>query len=174
MTASRPPPFRPVAQAIGMSRDGRLVRLVPMTAGLAEAIGPGLAAIDPWARVGYAAERMTGFLAATETGAQRYAVLVDDEPAGTVVVRDPWLHGPYLHLIGLLPAFHGLGIGGRALDWMEAEARGRYRNLWLCVSEFNDSARRLYERHGFELAGRLDDLVFDGLVELLMRRRIFE
>jgi len=173
VTGNRPPPFRPVAQAIGMSRDGRLVRLVPMSASLAEAIGPGLAAIDPWARVGYAAERMTGFLAATETGAQRYAVLVGDQPAGTVVIRDPWLHGPYLHLIGLLPPFHGLGIGSRALDWMDAEVRGRYRNLWLCVSEFNDNARRLYERNGFVLAGRLDSLVFDGLTELLMRKRLF-
>ena len=173
MTGNRPPPFRPVAQAIGMSRDGRLVRLVPMSASLAEAIGPGLAAIEPWARVGYVPERMTGFLAATETGAQRYAVLVGDEPAGTVVIRDPWLHGPYLHLIGLLPPFHGLGIGSRALDWMDAEVRGRYRNLWLCVSEFNDNARRLYERNGFVLAGRLDSLVFDGLTELLMRKRLF-
>jgi ribosomal protein S18 acetylase RimI-like enzyme len=115
---------------------------------------------------------MAGFLAATEVGAQRYAVLVADEPAGTVVIRDPWLHGPYLHLIGLLPPFHGLGVGSRVLDWMEAEAQGRYRNLWLCVSEFNDGARRLYERHGFALAGRLDSLVFDGLTELLMRKRI--
>ncbi len=173
MTSARPAPFRPVAQAIGMSRDGRLVRLVPMTASLADAVGPGLAGIDPWARVGYAPERMTGFLAATESGAQRYAVLVADEPAGTVVIRDPWLHGPYLHLIGLLPPFHGLAIGSRALDWMDAEARGRYRNLWLCVSEFNDGARRLYERHGFALAGRLDSLVFDGMTELLMRKRLF-
>ena len=55
---------------------------------------------------------------------------------------------------------------------MEEEARGRYRNLWLCVSEFNSEARRLYERQGYELAGRLDSLVFDGLDELLMRKRL--
>lgn len=173
MSTDRPAPFRPVAQAFGMSRDGALLRLMPMTAASANVLGPALAAIDPWARVMRSSEQMTNFLAATEQGATRYAIHVENEIAGTLVVRNPWLHGPYLHLIGLLPEFHGRGVGSAALNWLEGEARGRYRNLWLCVSEFNGNARRLYERHGFVLAGQLDSLVFDGLDELLMRKRLF-
>ncbi len=172
MSNARPAPFRAVAQAMGMSRDGALLRLLPMTTAAAHMLGPALAAIDPWARVIRTSEPMTNFLAATEAGATRYAIHIGDDLAGTLVVRNPWLHGPYLHLIGLLPAFHGRGVGSAALTWLESEARGRYRNLWLCVSEFNSDARRLYERQGYVLAGRLDDLVFDGNSELLMRKRL--
>lgn len=172
MTVTRPGPFRPIDQTIGLRRDGSLLRVAPMTPEWAAVLGPGLAAIDPWARVNYTGAQMTNFLAQTEAGAQRYAIIAGDEIAGTIVIRNPWLHGPYLNLFGLLPAFQGRGIGTAALGWMEEEARGRYRNLWLCVSEFNSEARRLYERQGYELAGRLDSLVFDGLDELLMRKRL--
>ena len=74
---------------------------------------------------------------ATETGATRYQIIANDQPAGVLVMRNPWLHGPYLHLLGLLPAYHRRGIGDIALRWIEAEAQGHFRNLWLCVSAFN-------------------------------------
>lgn len=173
MSDPRPPPFRAVAHGIGQTRDGALIRLLPMTPAAAAILGPGLAAIDPWARVRFPADAMTGFLAASEPGAVRYEVRIEDALAGALVVRLPWLHGPYLHVIGLLPQAQGRGVGARALHWLEAEARGRYRNVWLCVSAFNADARRLYERMGYTVAGRLDDLVYDGLDELLMRKRLF-
>lgn len=172
MNLERPDPFRPIGHDLGVARDGAAVRLAAMTPDAAAVLGPGLAAIDPWARVSYAGDAMTRFLSATEPGAVRYAITVDAGVAGALVVRNPWLHGPYLNLIGLLPPFHGRGVGSLALRWMEAEARGRSRNLWLCVSEFNVAARHLYEREGYVLAGRLDSLVFDGLTELLMRKRL--
>lgn len=172
MSAPRPP-FPAEPGPIGAARDGRLVALAPMTPGAARDLGSTLATIDPWARAGIPAERMRAFLAAAEDGARRYQIVCASVPAGVLVVRTPWLHGPYLNLIGLVPAFHGQGIGSIALDWLDAEARGHYRNLWLCVSTFNDGARRLYERHGYRLAGVLDDLVFDGLDEHLMRKRLF-
>ena len=172
MTRARLDPFRPVAQAIGMSRDGALVRLVPMSTDLAADLGAALAAIDPWARVALGPETMTRFLAATESGAVRYAIQLDDAVAGALVVRHPWLHGPYVQLIGLKPAFQGRGLGEVALRWLESEVKDRFRNVWLCVSAVNGDAQRFYERHGFMLAGRLDSLVFDGFDELLLRKRV--
>lgn len=157
---------------IGSTPQGCLVALGPMTADAAAIVGAGLAAIDPWARVGRTASAMQSFLAQVETGAKRYQIGYDGQLAGTLVVRDPWLHGPYLHLIGLLPPYPGKGIGGLVLQWFENEARGRYRNLWLCVSDFNTNARRLYERQGYTLAANLDGLVFDGMSECLMRKPI--
>ena len=168
----RRPPYQPVTHDLPNARDGTKLRLEVMTPAAANVLGPGLAAIDPWARVNYSAAHMTNFLAATETGATRYQIVADDKPAGVLVMRNPWLHGPYLHLLGLLPAYHRRGIGDIALRWIEAEAQGHFRNLWLCVSAFNTEAHKLYTRHGYELAGRLDSLVFDGLDELLMRKRL--
>ncbi len=169
----RPPAFRSIAHDLGRDRNGTAVQLMPMSPAAAKILGPGLAAIEPWARVGFPAATMTAFLAASEAGAVRYQITVGDVAAGVLVIRHPWLHGPYLQLIGLLPPFHRRGIGEQALDWIESEARGRFRNLWLCVSAFNTDARRLYERQGYTLAGRLDDLVYEGLDELLMRKRLF-
>jgi len=56
---------------------------------------------------------------------------------------------------------------------MEREARAAgERNLWVAVSEINTDAQRLYERHGFIQAARLDDLACDGRTEILMRKRL--
>jgi ribosomal protein S18 acetylase RimI-like enzyme len=140
----------------------------------AKSLGEGLAAIDPWARAGRTAEQMAAFIGRFEEGARRYRITCAGERAGVMVVRSPWLHGPYLHLIGLLPEYQGHGVGEVALGWLEAEARlGQFRNLWLCVSDFNTRARSLYERQGFAVAGHLDGLVLDGLNEFLMRKKLF-
>lgn len=166
-------PFPPEPGIIGHTRDGAQVALRDMTPKAAAILGPSLAAIDPWARAGYDGAKLAAFFARGEEAAPRYRILCGESLAGAMVVREPWLHGPYLNLIGLLPPFHGAGIGSLTLDWMEARARGAgNRNLWLCVSSYNDAARRLYERHGFRLTARLPDLALDATEELLMRKRL--
>ena len=75
-------------------------------------------------------------------------------------------------MFAVLPAHQKRGIGARVLAWYESEARGHFRNLWLCVSGFNPDAQRLYRQHGFEHVATLDGLVRDGDDELLMRKRL--
>lgn len=166
------PPYPDEPGPIGTTRKGMAVSLSAMTTEASRLLGPALAAIDPWARAGISGDRLGEFFARSEAGASRYKVLAGGELAGVMVVRLPWLHGPYLHFLGLLPAFHSQGIGSVALDWLEAEAQGRFRNLWLCVSSFNSGARAFYEAHDFKLTAPLEDLVFDGQNELLMRKRL--
>ncbi len=166
----RPYPVEP--GLIGRTPEGTAVTLAAMTPAAAKALGAGLAAIDPWARANISAERMANFLASHEDTAPRYQILTNGEPAGVIVVRHPWLHGPYLHLLGLLLGFQGRGIGDIVLGWFEREAHGNYRNIWLCVSSFNVNAQRFYEAHGFQHAACLESLVFDGADELLMRKRL--
>jgi ribosomal protein S18 acetylase RimI-like enzyme len=143
-----------------------------MTPEQAHVLGAALAAIDPWARFGTQVERLQGFLATVEANAPRFQVRYGGEVAGVIVVRHPWLHGPYLNLLGLLPAYQARGIGARLLDWFEVEARGQFRNLWLCVSSYNTGAQRFYATHGYEVAACLDALVKDGFDEILMRKRL--
>jgi ribosomal protein S18 acetylase RimI-like enzyme len=54
------------------------------------------------------------------------------------------------------------------LEW--AKDRG-YQQVELGVTEGNDTARKLYLRHGFEPTGEWEDLIsFPGLrIELMMR-----
>ena len=158
---------------IGTARDGTAVILAGMTPDAAAALGSGLAAIDPWARVDYGSARFARFLDAREDGAQRYRIDAAGALAGAMVVRNPWLAGPYLNTLGLLPGCSGRGIGDVVLTWFETEARhAKARNIWLCVSSFNAGAQRFYRTHGFERTASFDNLAFDGFDEILMRKRL--
>src|SRR5262249_3711817 len=83
----------------------------------------------------------------------------------------PWLAGPYLQMLAVLPTHQNHGIGGRLLAWFEDEARLHFRNLWLCVSAFNIDAQRFYARHGYVHLATLHDLMRAGDGELRLRKR---
>jgi ribosomal protein S18 acetylase RimI-like enzyme len=166
-----PRPFRTERYQIGPSRDGQPVMLDPMTEAGADALGPQLAAFGPWAHYAFGADRMTAGLKRRD-GAAVYQIACGPDLAGAAVILSPWLAGPYLQLLAVLPEHQGRGIGARVVAWLEAEARGHFRNLWLCVSGFNAGAQRFYRDHGFEVVATLDGLVRDGDDELLMRKRL--
>ena len=42
--------------------------------------------------------------------------------------------------------------------------------MFLCVSDFNRGALRLYQRLGYELVGALPDFLVSGSAELLLRK----
>lgn len=56
----------------------------------------------------------------------------------------------FLNSIAVLPSERGQGVGQALLKEVLARARrADFRNVTLMVWEGNESARRLYERHGF-------------------------
>lgn len=138
----------------------------------AELLGAAFASMEPWSGYGLSAEGLAAFLGRSEPGCVRFAIRHGGEIAGAIIVREPWLLGPYLQFLALLPGQQGKGLGKAALDWMASRAPRGTRNLWLCVTASNTLARAFYERHGFEHAAVLSDLVADGTDELLMRRRM--
>lgn len=145
----------------------RLVALEPEAcAGLAASI----ASIPPWSDIGYPAEALARSLGSAD-GAARYRIEAAGVTAGAVSVRHPWLKGPYLELLAILPPHQGQGIGSFVLDWFEREAlRHGARNLWVCASSFNGRALDFYQRHGFRAAATLPGLVANGYDEILMRK----
>lgn len=149
-------------------QGGRLVALEPS---FAATLAAAIVAMPPWSAMAYPAEAMTRFLAATGDGASRYVVEVDGVEAGAVSIRFPWLKGPYLELLAVLPPFQRRGIGAGILDWFEREASGLgARNLWVCASSFNADGLRFYQRHGFRPTATLPGLVADGYEEVLLRK----
>jgi GNAT superfamily N-acetyltransferase len=148
--------------------QSRLVALeLASCASLAEAI----VATPPWSVMNYPAAAMARFLAASGDGASRYVVEAGGMEAGAVSIRFPWLKGPYLELLALLPRFQGQGIGASILAWFEQEAvRLDARNLWVCAASFNAGALRFYGRHGFRPAATLPGLVADDFDEILLRK----
>jgi ribosomal protein S18 acetylase RimI-like enzyme len=162
-----PPGNEPYGAA---SYDLGPVRLTPVTAEDADALGAGLATIDPWRRMGYAAGTLSGYLTRPDPAARRFAIRANGTLAGAISVRDPWLRGPYLELLGLLTHAQGQGAGRAAMDWFEAEAPPGAGNLWVACSAFNTGALAFYKRHGFVEAAALEDLVFTGFAEILLRK----
>ena len=90
-----------------------------------------------------------------------------------MMLRHPWLLGPYLPMLAVLPAYQGQRVGDALLRWYESTARaGKVRNIWLCVSGVNVAAQRFYRAHGWQQVCTIDGLVSDGEDELLMRKLI--
>ncbi len=127
--------------------------------------------MPPWSVTGTSAEAITRYLAAEGDGARRYVIDIGGAPAGAAALRYPWLKGPYLELLALLPKHQGQGIGAAFLRWFEEEARRHEaRNLWVCASRFNAGALAFYRRHGFAETAALPDLVASGFDEILLRK----
>jgi GNAT superfamily N-acetyltransferase len=130
-----------------------------------------MASMDPWRRLGYGVSALQRYLVTDSPALVRHEIAVEGECAGVVAVRAPWLRGPYLELLAVLPAHQGRGIGAAVLRWLEAEAAPA-RNLWVMVSAFNEGARRFYARHGFVEVGAVPGLVREGFDEVLMRKAL--
>lgn len=166
-------PFVPEPHTIGVLKDGTILALAPMTEAGAAVLGPAIASIGPWAHYNFDQQRMQASLLVTGDGAIRYELLADDVPSGVVIIRSPWLAGPYLQILAVLPTLQGKGAGAMILKWYEQTAMAaRMRNVWLCVSSFNVDAQRFYQRFGYTLVGHIHDLMRDGDDELLMRKNL--
>jgi ribosomal protein S18 acetylase RimI-like enzyme len=82
----------------------------------------------------------------------------DDEPADPILKPYEELEIPgsfYICALALLPGFRGRGVGTKMLSIAREQAHERgFDTLSLLVFEQNEAAVRLYERNGFEVAGR--------------------
>jgi diamine N-acetyltransferase len=166
------PPFRADRYRLRPLPDGRTLALARFAAAAADVLGPATAAFGPWAHYGFDGRNIAAAFKSRTEGIYRFQLECNDELAGAIVVVCPWLAGPYLQMLAILPAHQNLGIGARVLAWYEDEARAQFRNVWLCVSGFNVPAQRFYQAHGYTLAATLDGLMRDGDDELLMRKRL--
>ncbi len=150
--------------------DGGTLR--PPTAADAAPLALMLAAMDPWARLGYSAAALERYLGREDAALTRWIVGRHGETAGVLALRSPWLRGPYVELFAILPPHRGHGLGGTVMDWAAKGAAEIAPNLWACVSDFNAPARAFYARHGFAEMGPLDGLVMPGSAEILLRKRL--
>lgn len=126
---------------------------------------------DPWITLGRGLEKCRAACECAE-----YLLLVAHcagEPCGFILLDPRGVAGsPYIASIATAERFRGRGIGTLLLAEAEARFRQSARYIFLCVSDFNRDARRLYERHGYEAVGELKDYVIDGASEILMRKRL--
>ena len=144
--------------------------LRPLGADDAPLLGAACAAIDPYRRLGMSATGLAAYLMRDDL--HRYTVIHEDRLAGVLVVRAPWLRGPLIEMLAVLPAAQGLGLGRQIIAWAAAQARPATANLWCTVSDFNQSARHFYANCGFVEVCRLPELVTADAAEILLRLRL--
>lgn len=134
----------------------------------ADTIATACAGFDPYLTLSYRPETLAGYLTRPDPSLERHAVMVEGKLAGVVALRRPWLRGPLIEMLALLPEAQGRGLGSLILDRCKTEAG---KNLWATVSDFHQPARRFYTRAGFEEICSLPGIVDESREEILLRWR---
>jgi len=138
----------------------------PLAAGEAEILAAALIGFDPYQRLGYEAATLVHYFTRPDPSLDRFAIETDGRLQGILCLRRPWLRGPLIETLALLPEAQGKGLGSQVIGRAQSEAG---RNLWATVSEFHLPARRFYARHGFVELSRLPGLIEAGEAEILLR-----
>jgi len=157
-------PFAPVPH------DLSGCRLRPLIAADAAPLAAALVELDPWRTLGYGAAALAAYLGRDDSALARFVIERQGHAAGLLAIRSPWLRGPSIELLALLPTAQGGGLGRQVVAWAAAEAKPVAANLWACVSAFNAPARAFYARQGFIEVATLPDLVAPGFDEILVRK----
>lgn len=144
----------------------------PMTSDDRAAVIELLVDADPWKLLGYGAGDWDHYFTPLPQGRDSYVVDHNGKVAGIAVVRQKFLLGDYLELLGVADWARGKGLGKRLLTRVESAAFSREKNLFACVSDFNDQARHFYEKQGYQEVGPLPNLLIPGSAEILLRKTI--
>ena len=142
----------------------------PMTEEDRVAVMALLADSDPWKRLGYQANDWENYFTPLPQGRDNYVVDQNGKAAGIAVVRQKFLLGDYIELLGVADWARGKGIGGQLLAHVEATVFARAKNLFACVSDFNDHARHFYKKQGYLEIGPMPNFLIPGSAEILLRK----
>jgi ribosomal protein S18 acetylase RimI-like enzyme len=95
-----------------------------------------------------------------------------DGPAGFVWYETlgAFCRSGYIMLIGVDAAHHQRGIGRVLMEHAEAQMYPVVEDIFLLVSDFNDTAQRFYQRLGYRQVGAIPDYVRPGITELIYHK----
>ncbi len=130
-----------------------------------------MAASEPWITLGRGLEACRAVFARSDHAT--FVARRAGRPLGFIVVRERGVvNSPYLPSIAVAPEARGQGVGSALLEFAERQVVPGAPDIFLLVSSFNPDARRLYERHGYQLVGELPGYVIDTASEFLLRKRL--
>lgn len=125
---------------------------------------------DPWKTLGYGKDDWNRIFCPTPQERDCYVAELDGQVAGIAIVKQKFLMGDYLELLGVAVWARQKGIGGQLLRHIEELVFKRTKNLFACVSDFNESARAFYKKHGYQEIGPMPNFLIPGSAELLLRK----
>lgn len=155
------------------SYDLGMCQLRHATAEDAKVLSVELAKIEPWKTLGSTPQEFEEGFQSQTNSTNTYSVIFEEKPVGIISVRYPWLLGPYLGFLGVIPEAQGRGLGKALMDWLEETAKKHSaRNVFICVSDFNHDAQAFYNDCGYYVVADLDGLIVDEHSEFLLRKRL--
>ncbi len=135
-----------------------------------EAVVQLLGESDPWQKLGYTQDDWNRIFCPIPQGRDCYVIALDGHVAGIAIVKQKFLVGDYLELLGVAGWARHKGIGGQLLTHIEQLVFERTKNLFACVSDFNEPARAFYKKHGFQEIGPMPNFLIPGSAEMLLRK----
>ena len=143
-----------------------------MQPGDREAVLQLLAESDPWKSLGYTVEDWGRIFCPIPQGRDSFVSVIDGIIAAVAIVRQKFLLGDYLELLGVADRARGEGIGKELLVHIEAQVFARTKNLFACVSDFNSGARAFYKKQGYQEIGPMPNFLIPGSAEILLRKTL--
>ena len=134
----------------------------------AEACAGMMAASEPWVTLGRGYQESLGVV--SDPFREVYVAVFDGRITGFVVVEMQGAFTGYIKSICVAPNLRDRGIGARLMAYAEERIFRKTPNVFLCVSDFNDGARRFYQGLGYETVGELRDYLVRGSSEILVRK----
>ncbi len=135
-----------------------------------EAVVQLLGESDPWQKLGYTQTNWNHLFFQIPKGGDCYVIALVGHVAGIAIVKQKFLVGDYLELLGVAGWARHKGIGGQLLTHIEQLVFERTKNLFACVSDFNEPARAFYKKHGFQEIGPMPNFLIPGSAEMLLRK----
>jgi ribosomal-protein-alanine N-acetyltransferase len=107
-----------------------------------------------------------------DPGREVYVAATGEEIVGFAILQMRGTFVGYLQSVGVAQEWRGRGVGSKLIAFAEERIFREAPNVFILVSSFNDRARALYERLGYQVIGELKDYIVAGHSEILLRKSI--
>ena len=101
-----------------------------------------------------------------------YIAVQNGEIIAVIILQMVGTFKGYVQSIYVDPEHRGQGIGTTLLQFAEERIFKETPNVFICVSSFNKSAIKLYQRLKYKRVGELKDFMIRGHSEILLRKTI--
>jgi ribosomal protein S18 acetylase RimI-like enzyme len=136
----------------------------------AQACATLMAESEPWLTLRFNHAAVVAVLNGPTT--EVYLARLNGEFTGHIQINMSGAFAGYIQTIAVAPAWRNQGIGEALIHFAEQRIFRDSPNVFLCVSDFNLRAQKLYARLGYERVGELKDYVIAGASEFLLRKTI--
>ncbi len=127
-----------------------------------------MASSEPWITLGRSFE--ASLTVVRDPSREVYVIRDDRMIAGFLILCMVGAFVGYIQTICIDPAYRGQGLGSKLVAFAEQRILQVSPNIFMCVSSFNDGARRLYQRLGYTVVGELANYIVHGHSEILLRK----